>query len=79
MTSNHHCAVKSGMVAKRTEAEAMLAKEYPIGNYPIFPDKRVWKNKTTGSYFELTPIRIKLWATGIVRSCSLLVMLLTTI
>ncbi|KAF8554375.1 hypothetical protein OG21DRAFT_1484758 [Imleria badia] len=57
--------VISAMMAKHNDAEAKLMKEYPIGSFEGFPDKRVWKNKTTGSYFELTPLQIKFLANAI--------------
>ena len=58
--------IKSGMAAKHNESMVTLTKEYPIGNFDMFPDKRVWKNETMGSYFELTPECMKFWANAIV-------------
>ncbi|KIJ05549.1 hypothetical protein PAXINDRAFT_159008, partial [Paxillus involutus ATCC 200175] len=68
-TSNGESTSAKGLIAemsaKRGEAEVLLTKEYPAGKIAIFPDKRVWQNKTTGSYFEITPLRIKIWANAI--------------
>ncbi|KIJ15999.1 hypothetical protein PAXINDRAFT_11040, partial [Paxillus involutus ATCC 200175] len=68
-TSNGESTSAKGLIAEMSakcgEAEVLLTKEYPAGKIAIFPDKRVWQNKTTGSYFEITPLRIKIWANAI--------------
>ncbi|KIK92658.1 hypothetical protein PAXRUDRAFT_146827 [Paxillus rubicundulus Ve08.2h10] len=71
-TSNGESTSAKGLIAemsaKRGEAEALLTKEYPAGKFAIFPDKCVWQNKMTGSYFEITPLHIKIWANAILRT-----------
>ncbi|KAG2749000.1 hypothetical protein P692DRAFT_20734786, partial [Suillus brevipes Sb2] len=53
------------MSTKRRKAEAELESLYPIGRYPLFPHLRVWHDERMGSYFELTEIRVKVWANSI--------------
>lgn len=55
------------MVNRVKTAQAQLEQAYPLGGCPLFPDRRVWHNKTNDMYFELTQIRIKYWAANIVR------------
>ncbi|KAI5991326.1 hypothetical protein EDC04DRAFT_2911601 [Pisolithus marmoratus] len=54
------------MVSRVKPAQAQLEQTYPLGGCPLFPDRRVWHNKTNNTYFELTQIRIKYWAANIV-------------
>lgn len=54
------------MSLQRKKAEIELERKYPIGGCPLFPLKRVWHNNKNDTYFELTPLRIKVWATAIV-------------
>jgi hypothetical protein len=42
-----------------------LEEKYPIDNSPLFPGKRVYENK--GCYWELTHLRMQIWAHAIVR------------
>ncbi|KAG1718098.1 hypothetical protein EDD22DRAFT_855664 [Suillus occidentalis] len=58
-------ALIEGMAAKRVTAETELQKLYPWGQCPVFPHMRVWHNKSNNTYFELTQMRISVWATAI--------------
>lgn len=60
------------MAERRSAAIVALVNKYPVGNIQMFADKRVWQKKQTGSYLELTPMRIKVWANAIVCSTLLL-------
>ncbi|KAG9308591.1 hypothetical protein JVU11DRAFT_11695 [Chiua virens] len=53
------------LTEKRSAAHAALEKEYPVGNFPMFEGKRVWKNLKSGSYIELTDMRMKAWANAL--------------
>ena len=54
------------MVEDRVTARQKLEEQYPVGNVPVFEGKRVWKNPKTGSYIELTEMRLKAWANALV-------------
>ena len=56
------------MVSRVKAAQAELEQAYPLGGCALFPNKRVWHNKTNDMYFELTQIRTKYWAANIVRN-----------
>ncbi|KAF8438003.1 hypothetical protein L210DRAFT_3545188 [Boletus edulis BED1] len=56
---------KELITEKRRAAIIALELEYPVGNTQLFGGKRVWQNKTTGSYFELAPMYVKIWAHAI--------------
>jgi hypothetical protein len=45
---------------------AKLEEEYPIGNVPQFPDKRVFHDSKTGFYFDLNASRLGVWAAAMV-------------
>ena len=55
------------MVNRVKAAQVQIEQAYPVGGCPLFPSKPVWHNRKNNTYFELTPIRVKLWASGIVR------------
>ncbi|KAF8217328.1 hypothetical protein K438DRAFT_1798652, partial [Mycena galopus ATCC 62051] len=44
-----------------------LEEKYPISNYPNFPDIRVYKDSTTGFYFELNATRMGIWSSAMAR------------
>ena len=46
-----------------------LRREYPIGNNPQFPNKRVYTSE--GRSWELNDIRLQLWAQKMVRIYSI--------
>lgn len=54
------------MSTKRKKAEAELHSLYPVGRYPLFPDIRVWHDERMNTYYELTEMRVKVWANSIV-------------
>ncbi|KAG6377371.1 hypothetical protein JVT61DRAFT_15167 [Boletus reticuloceps] len=56
---------KELIIEKRRAAIIALELEYPVGNTQLFGGKRVWQNRTTGSYFELAPMYMKVWAHAI--------------
>ena len=43
-----------------------LLERYPIGNSPLFPEKRIYSNND--HYWELNDLRLRLWAVSIVRN-----------
>ncbi|KAJ7905020.1 hypothetical protein B0H13DRAFT_2024068 [Mycena leptocephala] len=50
---------------KATKEERMkLEEKYTIGNYPNFPDRRVYFDAQTGFYFELNASRLGIWASA---------------
>ncbi|KAG2150765.1 hypothetical protein DEU56DRAFT_962190 [Suillus clintonianus] len=53
------------MSSKRRKAEAELHSLYPVGRYLLFPDMRVWHDERMNTYFELTEMRVKVWANSI--------------
>ncbi|KAI6002064.1 hypothetical protein EDD15DRAFT_1578607 [Pisolithus albus] len=53
------------MAAQSSEARLMLLDKYPPGNVKMFPLKRVWHDTKNNRYFELTPIRLQVWAAAI--------------
>jgi hypothetical protein len=56
---------------KATKDErAKLEEKYPVGNYPQFPDLRVYRDARTGFYYELNTMRSGVWASAMV--CSFL-------
>lgn len=57
---------QNDMVQKVKDAQAEIERMYPAGGCLLFPDKRVWHNKRTDAYFELSQVRIKFWAASIV-------------
>lgn len=60
--------LQEGMAAKRVTTETELQKLYQWGQCPVFPHMCVWHNKSNNMYFELTQMRISIWATAIVSS-----------
>jgi hypothetical protein len=43
---------------------AELQRRYPIGNHPLFPDKRIYAKG--GLFWDLSPVRLDVWAAAIV-------------
>ncbi|KAJ6587536.1 hypothetical protein DFH09DRAFT_1359243 [Mycena vulgaris] len=53
---------------KATRAERdILEDKYPIGNYPNFPQLRVYCDPTTKFYFELNSTRLDVWAAAMAK------------
>ncbi|KAJ7614234.1 hypothetical protein DFH06DRAFT_1344194 [Mycena polygramma] len=46
------------------EERQKLEDQYPIGNYPEFPDLRVYQDPRTKFYFELNTTRLGVWASA---------------
>ncbi|KAJ7861958.1 hypothetical protein B0H13DRAFT_2072311 [Mycena leptocephala] len=46
------------------EERTKLEEKYTIGNYPNFPDRRVYFDAQTGFYFELNASRLGIWASA---------------
>ncbi|KAJ7740895.1 hypothetical protein DFH07DRAFT_778218 [Mycena maculata] len=46
------------------EERTKLEEMYPVGNFPQFPDIRVYRDKTTGFYYELNSTRIGIWSSS---------------
>lgn len=44
-----------------------LQARYPVGNCPLFPDKRVYRN-TNNQYWDLDRLRLQVWAAHMVSS-----------
>ncbi|KAG2744235.1 hypothetical protein P692DRAFT_20643847, partial [Suillus brevipes Sb2] len=42
---------------------AELQRRYPIGNHPLFPDKRIYAKG--GLFWDLSPVRLDVWAAAI--------------
>ncbi|KDR71134.1 hypothetical protein GALMADRAFT_102840 [Galerina marginata CBS 339.88] len=53
-------------------AVKQLEEKYPIGNHPRFPGKRVFTDSSTGWAWDLTDVRLNIWATHIVRNSATL-------
>lgn len=65
LSPSHH--YHQAVFNKATKEErAKLEKEYPIGKFPVFPEKRVYQDKSTGFYFELNASRMGVWAAAMV-------------
>jgi len=45
---------------------SQLKTKYPIGNHPLFPEQRVYKDVATGWFYDLTEARLNIWASHIV-------------
>lgn len=64
--------VKTNWVQQQTfnkatkDERAKLEEKYPIGNYPQFPDLRVYHDSKTGFYYELNSTRSGVWASAMV-------------
>ncbi|KAG2741765.1 hypothetical protein P692DRAFT_20750369 [Suillus brevipes Sb2] len=58
---------KKALIVGRHKYDSImeLQKLYPWGQCPVFPHMRVWHNKSNNTYFELTQMRISVWATAI--------------
>ena len=39
-----------------------LPDMYPIGNHPMFPGKRIYTDQSTGWHWDLTELRLNVWA-----------------
>lgn len=43
-----------------------LLGKYPENNHPLFPDKRIYTDLATNAHFDLTDMRINVWAAHLV-------------
>jgi len=43
-----------------------LKAKYPVGNHPLFPEQRIYKDSGTGWFYDLTEARLNIWASHIV-------------
>jgi hypothetical protein len=52
-------------------AREQLEEKYPIDNHPLLPGTRIYSDKKTGAFWELTVMRLNVWASHLV--CNVLV------
>ncbi|KAE9395468.1 hypothetical protein BT96DRAFT_977948 [Gymnopus androsaceus JB14] len=61
-TSNAIAAQQEAFDDRVQNEIALLKAKYPIGTHPLYPDKRIYTQPTTGALFELTHIKLSSWA-----------------
>ncbi|THU94096.1 hypothetical protein K435DRAFT_860920 [Dendrothele bispora CBS 962.96] len=49
-----------------------LQAAYPVGSHPLFPEKRIYQEKSSGKCWELTPLRLRAWASALGRQAATL-------
>ncbi|KAJ7836154.1 hypothetical protein B0H14DRAFT_2589886 [Mycena olivaceomarginata] len=68
LPSDSIIAQKQSFNKATKDERAKLEEKYPVGNYPQFPDLRVYRDPSTGFYYELNTMRSGVWASAMVCS-----------
>ncbi|KAJ7874066.1 hypothetical protein B0H14DRAFT_2569473 [Mycena olivaceomarginata] len=64
LPSDSIIAQKQSFNKATKDERAKLEEKYPVGNYPQFPDLRVYRDPSTGFYYELNTMRSGVWASA---------------
>ncbi|KAF7372092.1 hypothetical protein MVEN_00067500 [Mycena venus] len=64
LPSDSILAQKQSFDKATKDERAKLEQKYPVGNYPQFPDLRIYHDPKTGFYYELNSTRSGVWASA---------------